>query len=57
MIWKPPGGLKVKLRDYVINPPEPKGIKILKEKAKMEIFPSNKFKHVNSTLKHLRKEA
>ena len=57
MIWKPPGGLKVKLRDYVINPPEPKGIKILREKAKMEIFPSNKFRHVNSTLTHLRKEA
>ena len=28
LIWKPPRGLKVKLRDYELNPPAPRGIKL-----------------------------
>ena len=27
LIWKPPGGFKVKLKDLNINPVKPKGIK------------------------------
>jgi len=57
LIWKPPGGLKVKLQDYEINPPRPKGIKLQEERKQLESLPSKKFNHVNSTLAHIRKEA
>lgn len=29
LIWKPPGSLMVKLRDFVINPSPPGGIKVV----------------------------
>ena len=50
--------MKVKLRDYVINPKEPGGIKLREEKTRPADMPSQKkFKHVSSTLAHIRKEA
>ena len=56
LIWKPPGGVKVKLKDQVFNPMKAKGKqnKIVEKKL---LLKSNKYRDVGSTLAYIRKEA
>lgn len=56
LIWKPPGGMKIKAKDYLINPPPPKGIKPISEPYKKPEVP-DKYKHIKTTMGHIRKEA